>query len=75
MQSTRLRTGKPFLRLLCGENWCGRLWAPPVPSCPALVWPPATLWEHQLPPAPGSSCCSSSYDLLLGTVSVQLRLK
>lgn len=70
MQSTGLSTGKPFLRLLCGENRGGRLWAPPVPSCPALAWPPVTFRACQLPPAPGSSCRSSCCDLVLGGVSV-----
>lgn len=41
-----------------GKNWGGSLRAPapPVPSHPALVWPPATSQASQLPPAPGSSC-------------------
>lgn len=39
------------------------------PAAPALVWPPATFWACQLPPAPSCSYCSSCYDLVLGTVS------
>lgn len=63
--------GKPFLRLhRGGENWDGSLQAPapPVPSCPALVWPlpPARPLIFLLPQAAPAACCAG----VLGAVSL-----